>query len=307
MILAGVSRLSGAGVALAATVALSGCANGTTTSGQVSGIDHVHGVDYDPASDRLFVASHSGLWWLELGSLGFSGTDEFEFEPVDALKMDVMGFSVPEPGRMVASGHPGPDGDRSSPANLGLLAGSNGGEEWDGVSLYGEADFHDIAAVETDGGLMRLYGYDSTSRTILVSEDGGARWRSGAEMVLRDLAAGPSDPDTVYATTPDSLVRSTDGARTFEPVTDAPHLVLIDAADGDSAGLFGVDNENIVWSLRDGASSWTRTGDVGSPLQAFTFASVGDRELLLAVNESSVIASNNGGTNWYTLAPLSIE
>lgn len=298
-------RAMASAVAVTATaiVALSACSSSAPPDGSALIVGHVHGVDYDPATEGLFIASHTGLWRLDLGSLSPSSADESEFDPVAPLDMDVMGFTVTEPGRMVASGHPGPNAGGKEPANLGLLGSVDGGEKWGSISLYGEADFHDMATVMSDGEL-RIYGYDSTSGTIRVSENNGVDWTDGATMALRDIAASATDPDTVYATSPDGLLRSNNGAKTFAPVPDAPPLVLIDATESSSATLAGVDTEGDVWSLTRDHPTWVRKGTLGSVPQAFSIASAGDQEMLLAVTDHDVVASNNGGEHWYTLAPL---
>lgn len=60
--------------------------------------------------------------------------------------------------------------------------------------------------------------------------------------------------------TPDGLQHSTDTARTFSPVLDAPNLVLLAGA-GDA--LWGIDTDGYAWRSRNGAD-WQKRSATGS-------------------------------------------
>lgn len=277
---------------------LAGCTAGPIAGDPPPPLGHVHGLDYDAASDRLYVASHTGLWWTGFGGHASEGGTELTL--VEGLNADVMGFTVTAPGSMVASGHPASTSDPSLPANLGLVR-SDGGEEWNAVSLRDEADFHDIATVEV-GGELWIYGYDSTVGSIRVSDDGGQNWEDGARIDLRDMAVRGREPHVALAATADGLM-----PRSFQEVPGAPALVLIDSAESQSHRFFGVDTGGAVWSLPMGTEQWTRTGTIAQPLQAFAFVSIDDREILVAVSDRRVIASNDAGAHWYSVADIAPE
>ena len=118
---------------------------------------------------------------------------------------DTMGFEVIGPGRFLASGHP--DFREDNPPLLGLIESVDGGRSWTPLSLRGEADFH---ASEAAHG--KVYAYDSTSETFMVS-DSGREWDRRSQLVVLDFAVSPDDLQLVLATTEDGPQRSTDGGR----------------------------------------------------------------------------------------------
>jgi hypothetical protein len=67
----------------------------------------------------------------------------------------------------------------------------------DALSLRGKADFHAIEYVHD-----RVYAYDSTSETFMVS-DNGRTWERRSQLVVLDFAVSPEDPELVVAATQD--------------------------------------------------------------------------------------------------------
>ncbi len=79
-------------------VSLTGCAaspDGQEPEGPVE-FGHVHGLGINPADERLYVASHLGV---------FRQTDD-GFELVADRQQDTMAFTVTGPDTFLASGHP---------------------------------------------------------------------------------------------------------------------------------------------------------------------------------------------------------
>lgn len=135
---------------------------------------------------------------------------------------DTMDFTVARPGLLLGSGHPAPNEQLDlNPPNLGLIRSTDQGHTWETISLRGEADFHDLETVELPDGELRIYGYDSTEATLLVSDDTGKTWASAAALEARDFAVDPGDPDRIYATTAQGLLLSQDAGRTFAAVEGA--------------------------------------------------------------------------------------
>ena len=116
---------------------------------------HVHGLGINPADDRLYVASHMGV---------FRQTDA-GFERVADRWQDTMAFTVTDDDTFLASGHPDLR-ETDKPVHLGLIESTDAAESWEALSLEGEADFHALEPA-TD----RLYGYDSNNGVLKVTRD----------------------------------------------------------------------------------------------------------------------------------------
>ncbi|AUM19230.1 MULTISPECIES: F510_1955 family glycosylhydrolase [Rhodococcus] len=269
-----VPRLSGAVSALAAAALLvAGCSSAETSSAATApsgaltapsvtlapALDHVHGLAVD-AAGTVLAGTHSGL--LAVDPSGAT-------RKVGASDDDLMGLAgVPGTDTLVTSGHPGRSS--SAPNPLGLRRSDDGGQTWSDRSLLGEVDFHALA---TDGTMV--VGFDGTEG-IRISTDGGTTWSAGARVAAASLAVTPAG---IWAITPAGLERSTDLARTFTPITDAPALLML-AGTGD--GLWGVDADGYAWRSRDGAT-WEQRVYVG---QVETLTATGFETAYAATDEA---------------------
>lgn len=210
-------------------------------------LDHLHGLHID-AAGKVLAGTHSGLFTVELSGHTVRVGDSDD---------DFMGLTgVPGTDTVFASGHPGKSS--SAPNPLGLRSSVDGGRTWAEKSLVGEVDFHALAA---NGRI--LVGFDGTSE-LLVSVDEGATWDSGATIRAASLAITNVG---VWAVTADGLQHSSDTARSFSTVPDAPALMMLAGA-GDS--LWGVDVDGNAWRSRDGLA-WEKHSYVG-PVEALTAA-----------------------------------
>lgn len=205
-------------------------------------LDHLHGLHVD-ADGTVLAGTHSGLIALApSGNTTRIGTSDD----------DLMGLSgVAGSDLLFSSGHPGPSSDAPNP--LGLARSADGGVTWETRSLAGEVDFHALAS---NGRI--LVGFD-TSSGIRVSSDDGATWTDGAAIGASALAVNDGG---IWAATPDGLLLSTDGARTFAPTPGAPPLGLVAA--GRDGSLWGMDGDGNAWRSRDGRAweEFTRVGEV---------------------------------------------
>lgn len=251
------------------------------------GFGHVHGLGLDPADGAIYAATHYGVWRLPAPG----GTDPSQPARVADRLQDTMGFTVAGPNLFYGSGHP--DVREKAPPHLGFIVSRDRAETWEPVALRGEADFHDLAAVGA-----RIYGYDATAGRLRVSDDTGRTWQEREPRAIRDVTVSPDDPDLVLATTEDGLVSSRDAGVAFEPVDDAPPLLLVDWVGG---VLAGVDVAGTVWSATGGRpdSDWVRRGELTGAPQAFTVAPDGR---LLAADELGVQLSADGGATWTLVA-----
>ena len=247
------------------------------------GFGHVHGLGVNPADEKLYAATHFGLWVADDGRL----------ERVGDAHHDLMGFTVLGEDRFAASGHPLLDED-ALPPHLGYIVSDDGGHTWQSVALLGEADFHALA--HTDDG---LYGYDASGGRLLHSPD-GEDWDARATDVR--LPAVVPDPDehthllaaqAADATETDTeLVRSRDGGQSWEAV-DAPAApARLSWAVPDR--LFLVDEHARLHHSPDGGDSWTLQGR----LPAVPGALVDHDGRLYADAGDAIIVSDDDGDTW---------
>jgi hypothetical protein len=283
----GGGRLAGwLAVALLAVVVGAGCSDDQAASpsmgalAQDPGVVHVHGLGINPRDGTLFAATHTGLFVVGDGT-ATRVTERFQ---------DTMGFTVVGPDQFLGSGHPDFRDTQLTVPNkrplLGLVESRDAGRSWQPLSLLGEADFH---ALEAAHGLV--YGYDATGQRFMVSGD-RRRWQVRSSVELVGFAVSPTDPELVVGTTGRTLVRSTDGGRSWQPL-QGPALLVLDWAD--RSGLWGITADGQVWHSPDGVKSWQRSGQVGGQPEAL-LADQG--RLYAAVMKVGIVASADGGQSW---------
>jgi hypothetical protein len=299
-------RVTVAGLGVVAVIALAGCASGAPSA--TAELEHVHGLDYDPATGRTYAAAHSGLWVIPTDSLTDYGTttpaaDPKKDGPLGGVAQDTMGFTVSAAaeGTLFASGHPDPaEPEALEHPNLGLIRSTDDGTSWETVSLRGDTDFHDIATASLPGGQTRIYGYDSGRGVVRISDDTGATWADGAAIALRDLTVDAADSERVFATTAEGLVTSIDAGRTFTAVPGAPALYLVDAVpDAAGGGLVGVASDGRIWMSTAGLE-WSEQGSVVGAVEAFSYVE-GQTPWVLAFDDRGVVASADFGQTWTVL------
>lgn len=270
-------------------VLLAGCAatgtpqvDDSATVGLQSRMGHIHGVGMNPADERVYVATHHGLYVL----------DDEGASVVGESRADIMGFTVVGPDVFLASGHPASDDE--GPVNLGLIRSSDAGATWDDVALVGESDFHALTAAGDD----HIYGLDSTTGGIRVSADGGDTWEHGATIDALDIDADPASPATLLATTETGLMVSRDAGSTFGPADNQPPhpLAFVDHVSADPSNgttLAGVDPAGRLWRLSE--DTWVPIGPENGIPEAFSAV---DEHTYLAAFAGRVYRSSDGGASW---------
>ncbi|MDI3420885.1 F510_1955 family glycosylhydrolase [Streptomyces luteolus] len=278
-------RAAAAAAALTLTTLLAACAGkdqsdspGSSGGNQSSdlAISHIHGLGLDPSDQRLYVATHEGVY-----------TPDADGKPklVGDSKDDFMGFTVAQRNTFYASGHPAPGS--AGPGNKGLIKSTDGGKTWKSLSLSGESDFHALEYAHNT-----VYGYDATNGLLRTSKDGAA-WTDGAKLQALDIAVSPEDRDLVLATTADGVARSTDGGKTFAK-GEQPTMAFVSWKTEDA--LFGIDPTGALYRSKDGGSTWKKAGTVpGGQPQALTAAGA---ERVLAATQNGVYESKDGGKSF---------
>lgn len=140
----------------------------------------MHGLGVNPSDNRLYVASHPGV---------FRETSS-GFELVGDRQQDTMAFTVTGNDTFLGSGHPDL-AETDQPVLLGLIKSTDAANSWNALSLAGESDFHTL-----ERGADRLYGHDSNDDFLKVTQD-HQQWallfrRPG----LIDLGSTPTSPGT---------------------------------------------------------------------------------------------------------------
>lgn len=253
---------------LVVAVLVGGCTSGSDGEGGADpgassvalnpALSHLHGLHVTPGR-TLLAGTHTGLFAIDpaTGATSRVGDSDDDF----------MGLTgVAGSNTLYASGHPGRSS--SAPNPLGLRVSGDGGGSWTEKSLLGQVDFH---ALTSNADI--LVGFDGATG-LRVSSDGGATWSPAAALAARSLATTAT---SVWAVTPKGLLRSTDGARSFSPVPDAPSLVMIAGA---TRALWGIDDKGYAWHSPDGAA-WQRGPYVGSA------------DAIVAVDDSTAYAATD--------------
>ena len=253
---------------------------GKASPGEDPGVAHVHGLGVNPADDSLYVATHTGTFRIP---------DDGQAERVGESYQDTMGFTVAGPDRFLGSGHPDVAGiQQGQPSRLGLIESTDAGKTWEPLSLSGDADFHGLAFAH-----QRVYGWDATSGRFMVSKD-LTTWDTRSTVQLFGFAVDPRDPDHVVGASPDGLLDSVDGGRTWEPV-DSPRLVALSW--DPEMGLWGVEPDGTVHRREEAGSTWEQQSRLPGQPEAMLAR---DGVLYAAALEDDItgIYRSDDGTTW---------
>ena len=199
------------------------------------------------------------------------------------------------PGELLGSGHP-KDATSGLPEYLGLIRSSDGGNQWDSVSLLGKEDLH---ALDARGDVVA--GHPVEEKKLLVSGDGGRSFedRTPPDMPV-DVDLDPADPQRIALTTADGFYVSRDGGGSWRQ-RDAltVETLLAWSAEGP---LYRVDASGAVKASDDGGESWKDAGNAGAGPTAVTVDE--DGALYVALTGGVIARSEDGGRSFSELARL---
>ncbi|KRE74909.1 F510_1955 family glycosylhydrolase [Arthrobacter sp. Soil762] len=273
---------AGAGLILA----LTGCSPSSVTAGaspagstgSLMPDAHVHGLSVSSKTGQVLLATHDGLF-------------DMTKQPVTKIGAtnDLMGFTGgTDHGVLYASGHPGEGSDLANP--LGLIRSTDAGKTWEKLSRQGQSDFHALTATKSG-----IVGFDGALRT---SPDGKVWNTVAADFVPAALAGSPTS-DTVLATTPQGIRRSTDGGQTWNMVDTGP--VIQFAAFASPAEAVGVEPDGTVHYSADAGATWTRKGRIQGAVQAVAAVKGPEANLSIwAATADGLVISTDGGTTFRT-------
>lgn len=272
---------------------------GADACADVGNFGHVHGVIIPSwAEDTLLVATHRGL--VSYGDRGWCALSS------EAHDLMALAADHDQPDLLYASGHPAPGSELVNP--LGLLVSDDGGVSWEHRTLAGEVDFHALA-MGRDGrlaGYDGMYGIVLTSEdrgttwtavaappgsTLSLAfssegslfaattsglwewtDDGDWTQRLAGEVVtaVAAVTSGDGEPALVIGLLDGLLHVSTDGGRSWSPLTSRPFdepviHIAPHPRDIDTLAIAGADGS--VRMTRDGGSTWELLAEDASPVQ----------------------------------------
>jgi hypothetical protein len=241
---------------------------------------HVHGLGINPKDGSLYAATHTGLFLIrENGSA----------ERVGQSYQDTMGFTVTGPDQFLGSGHPDLRDYQSGrwPPHLGLVRSEDAGRTWTSVSLKGKADFHALKTIHD-----RIYGFNSSDGTLMVSKNAGKTWETRAKLGLLDFAVSPQDEALIFGAVETGLAMSTDGGTSWQPVSGPKPVVLFWQQD---SRLWALDKAGNIWLSTNVAGTWNLQGSVPGSPEAFLDTG---QVLYASVHEEGIYSSNDDGRTW---------
>lgn len=273
------------------------------TAGDVTKIEHMHGVSYAQDGSSLFIATHEGLLTSKNGGASWS--------KVGKEDLDLMGFNVMPDGTMITSGHPGKGSNYPNP--LGFMKSQDAGQTWTPVSMEGKIDFHILVPNSKQTNVLyglNQMGEGSYGAGIYKSTDGGKNWAQIKPSGLPDdlhkvlsILSLSDNPDVLLAGVEEvGLLRSEDGGKTWKTYDKTRLLTAMQSIpnSNDILGYVITNNGNGIMISKDGGKSWDKLGlDLGK--DAIDYISVNPKntnEIMASSFENSVFVTKDGGKSW---------
>jgi hypothetical protein len=251
---------------------------------------HVHGLAVEAAgARRLLIATHHGL---------YAANGDGAVQAVSRRRDDFMGFT-PHPtdaAVLYASGHPAGGG------NLGFIVSEDGGATWSrrAPGVGGPVDFHQLDISRADPRVVYgIYG------ALQVSRDAGRTWQRVGDPLedTIDMAASPSDPETLYLATHRGLRVSRDGGRSWQPAHLRQNTATLMAATPDGT-LYAFMIGAGLMRAREPALGWEALSNgFGEGALIHLAADPADPSRLYAsTHRNALWHSRDGGRTWSVLA-----
>jgi len=174
----------------------------------------------------------------------------------------------------------------------------DGGAHWDVTSISGAPAVSVADAASEPRTLYAAIGPGTVARTV----DGGGSWQTVSSLPASSLAVALDDASTVYAATPQALMKSTDAGVTWTAVFEAGaggqvNKVVIDPLDPAVVYLIDADE---LWKSSDRGATWELLLADGG-LIGIAIGRSSPRTILVS-DSQSVFGSTDGGKIWSVLA-----
>lgn len=258
--------------------------------------NHIHGLGYDNQNQRLFIATHYGIFIWKEGKLFQLGKS----------RDDYMGFSLhpSNPNVIYNSGH-------SGGGNMGVTKSEDGGATFKQIfrGLGGETvDFHSMIISPANPNI--LYGWFQGK--LYRSKDGGKSWQLALGRDLPGegfcfgapcLTADGQKETTVYAGTPNGLLVSHDFGENWTLLNSQLGAVAGVGVDpSNSQRLFAFTQNLSLASSQDAGKSWrSHTQGLQLSPREFIFAFAFDRKNskhVFAATPEKIFRTRDGGESW---------
>jgi photosystem II stability/assembly factor-like uncharacterized protein len=259
--------------------------------------NHIHGIGFDSQNQRLFVATHYGIFIWQNNKLFQLGDNRDDF----------MGFSLhpTNPNVIYTSGHPARGG------NMGVMRSEDGGVTFKKIleGLQGEhVDFHAMTISVANPKI--LYGWFKGK--LYRTKDGGITWgfasarglpQEGFCFAAPCLAAEAKAEHSVYAGTRQGLLISRDFGETWGPVqTPLGAFAGVGVDPANSKRLLAFTQKSGISLSQDGGKTWQgkNRGLKLAPREvifAFAFDAKNPKQVFAATPEG-VFRSADGAESW---------
>jgi photosystem II stability/assembly factor-like uncharacterized protein len=204
----------------------------------------------------------------------------------------------------------GPDGggatylevDPRSPSTLyvgtsqaGVFRSTNGGRTWERRSngLPPNAGVGPLELAPSDP--SRLYAV-VRGNTLFTSSDAGASWRPlpRLDRGLERLVVDPSQPRTLYATTYQALLKSTDGGQTWSQLRVTDEAIAIAPS---AANVLYAEISGRLWRSADGGATWTEKSSFSYSNIGLIAVDPGNPDLVYFTVGGDLYKSTTGGSS----------
>lgn len=180
----------------------------------------------------------------------------------------------------------------------GIYRTLDGGVTWDVTSFDGGSAVAVSASPSDPRTLYAAIGFALVARTV----DGGGSWQTVSSLGASALAVSLDDPATLYAATPQALMKSTDGGATWTAVFEAGEGNFVDhvVTDPIDPAVVYLINRGELWKSSDRGATWKILLADGQ-LIGLAIGRNSPRTVL-ASDSQSVFGSSDGGKTWRVLA-----
>ena len=248
-------------------------------SGQTSwtrlGTADVHSLAFiDDDRQHLLFGHHHGL--LETVDGGRN------WQPL-ATQADAMEMGAAANGSIVIAGHDV------------FTASADGGATWKDIPAdLPSLDIHGFARDPGDPAHMWAY---PTSGGLWESRDGGSRWEQVyADNIHFPVATTQNGQPVLYGLDISGLAASTDGGRTWTPLTTPPAYPFTAFTATPDGKVLLVGSLDGIFRSDDGGRAWSKLPFVGS---AFAIGVTSDgQEIAVVTNATDFFRSHDGGQTW---------
>lgn len=178
------------------------------------GVGRLNAIAVDPQDPDLWYvgAPTGGLWkssdagtsWVHIDTgLLQVGVSAILIDPADSNTI------------YIATG----DDDAGDSYTIGVYKSTDGGQSWTATGLNLETmpeGFHNISELKLDTGQNRLWA--ATSFGLYLSTDAGNTWEKRLDEEIKALELNPADANTLYAASPNTFYKSSDGGAQFRAI-----------------------------------------------------------------------------------------